>query len=311
MKILLAIDSSAVSEAAVREAVSRPWPVGTIFCAMSVVDVWTLEETPSLMEPAEREAKRVVTSAADTLRHSGYDTFSKIPRGVPKQEIRNFAKTWNADLILIGSRGRSDIERLFLGSVAQAVLRTAPCSVEVVRARADTASHEGMRILLGTNGSQFSKEAACSVTHGSWPSGTQIKIISVHEFLVPEGSTAACSPYSIYSEPALTEVTEATRQLAENAYAETKSVIESAGLQVCDVSHGVPLGDPRSVLLDEASVWGADLIVVGSHGRHGLDRLLLGSVSEAVAMHAPCSVEVIRGKSTDGTSYSGSMSEAR
>ena len=76
---------------------------------------------------------------------------------------------------------------------------------------------------------------------------------------------------------------------------ETKSVIESAGLRICDASHGVPVGDPRSVLLDLADSWKADLIVMGSHGRHGLDRLLLGSVSEAVAMHATCSVEVVRG----------------
>lgn len=295
MKVLLAVDSSAASEAVVEEAASRPWPLGTVFCAMNVVDIWTLEETPSLREPAEREAKRVVTSAADMLRHSGYDAFPEIKWGVPKQEIRNYAVTWNADLILIGSRGRNDIERFFGGSVAQAILRTAPCSVEIVRQHSLAAPHEGMRILLGTDGSQFSREAACSVAHRPWPSGTQVKVLSVHEFLVPEGSTAACSPYSIYSEAALTEVTDATRKVAEKAVTETKSVIESAGLRICDASHGVPVGDPRSVLLDLADSWKADLIVMGSHGRHGLDRLLLGSVSEAVALHATCSVEVVRG----------------
>jgi nucleotide-binding universal stress UspA family protein len=298
MKILLAIDSSSASEAVVREAASRPWPLGTIFCVMSVVDIWTLEETPSLMEPTERETKRVVADAVDTLRHSGYDAFGEIPRGVPKQEIRNYAATWNADLILIGSRQRSDIERLFAGSIAQAVLRTAPCSVEIVRQHSFAVPHEGMRLLLATDGSQFSKRAACSVAQRPWPTGTQVKIVSVHEFLVPAGSTAALSPYSIYSEPALTEVTEATRKLAENAVAETKTMIESAGLAISNGSQRVPVGDPRSVLLDEAESCEADLIVVGSHGKHGLDRLVLGSVSESVAMHARCSVEVVRGSTT-------------
>jgi nucleotide-binding universal stress UspA family protein len=51
---------------------------------------------------------------------------------------------------------------------------------------------------------------------------------------------------------------------------------------------------PKELILKEASDWGAHLIVLGSHGRRGLDRLLLGSVSEAIAAHAPCSVEVIR-----------------
>jgi nucleotide-binding universal stress UspA family protein len=58
--------------------------------------------------------------------------------------------------------------------------------------------------------------------------------------------------------------------------------------------HAMPLGEPRAVILDTAKTWGANLIVLGSHGRRGMDRFLLGSVSEAVAIHAHCSVEVIR-----------------
>jgi nucleotide-binding universal stress UspA family protein len=54
------------------------------------------------------------------------------------------------------------------------------------------------------------------------------------------------------------------------------------------------MGEPRAFILDEAKAWGADLIVLGSHGRHGLDRLLMGSVSESVALYAHCSVEVVR-----------------
>jgi nucleotide-binding universal stress UspA family protein len=57
---------------------------------------------------------------------------------------------------------------------------------------------------------------------------------------------------------------------------------------------GDPSAVPKQLILKEASDWGAHLIVLGSHGRRGLDRLLLGSVSEAIAAHAPCSVEVIR-----------------
>jgi nucleotide-binding universal stress UspA family protein len=56
----------------------------------------------------------------------------------------------------------------------------------------------------------------------------------------------------------------------------------------------VLLETPQTIVLNEAAEWGADLIVVGSHGRHGVDRFLLGSVSESIAMHARCSVEVIR-----------------
>jgi nucleotide-binding universal stress UspA family protein len=54
------------------------------------------------------------------------------------------------------------------------------------------------------------------------------------------------------------------------------------------------LDGPKSIIMDEAEKWGADLIVVGSHGHRGIERFLLGSVSEGVALHAKCSVEVIR-----------------
>jgi nucleotide-binding universal stress UspA family protein len=61
-----------------------------------------------------------------------------------------------------------------------------------------------------------------------------------------------------------------------------------------EVAGDIIEGHPKQVLLDEAEKWGADLIVVGSHGRRGLDRFLLGSVSQAVALHARCSVEIVR-----------------
>jgi nucleotide-binding universal stress UspA family protein len=65
----------------------------------------------------------------------------------------------------------------------------------------------------------------------------------------------------------------------------------------CKVTFSVEEGDPREVILNRAERWHADLIIVGSHGRKGLDRFLIGSVSEAVARHARCSVEIVRTRS--------------
>jgi nucleotide-binding universal stress UspA family protein len=72
---------------------------------------------------------------------------------------------------------------------------------------------------------------------------------------------------------------------------EAKEILADAGLTL---TGAVVSGYPKAAIVDEAKVWGADLIVVGAHGRRGLELLLMGSVSEAVAMHAHCSVEVIR-----------------
>jgi len=78
---------------------------------------------------------------------------------------------------------------------------------------------------------------------------------------------------------------------AKALVAKTADALRSAGIYV---TTAVVQGDPKSVVIDDAEAWGADLIVLGSHGRKGLQRFLLGSVSEAVLRHAHCSVEVVR-----------------
>ena len=79
------------------------------------------------------------------------------------------------------------------------------------------------------------------------------------------------------------------------AVAAATRIVGSTSLRV-SAADPSPLVHPKEAILDEASRWNADLIVVGSHGRGGIDRFLLGSVSEAVALHATCSVEIIRQK---------------
>jgi nucleotide-binding universal stress UspA family protein len=76
----------------------------------------------------------------------------------------------------------------------------------------------------------------------------------------------------------------------------------AASVGAKNVTIEVGEGDPKDVILNIATAWSADLIVMGSHGRTGLDKLLLGSVSQAVALHAPCSVAIIRGIIAKGKS---------
>lgn len=142
--------------------------------------------------------------------------------------------------------------------------------------------------MLGTDGSNCSQKAIREVATRPWPSGSIVKVISVREPIAPESAMAF--------DPALmNEMVERERCRAEDALTSARETFNRAGLKVCDLS-GALFGEPRAVLLDEAKSWGADLVVVGSHGLRGVDRVLLGSVSEAVAMHAHCSVEVVHAK---------------
>jgi nucleotide-binding universal stress UspA family protein len=295
MKILLAIDSSGTSQNVINAVVTRPWPLGTTFCVMSVVDIRYREGLPALIEDAQHEARTVVDSAAARLTQAGHDVFSEILLGLPKKTIPKYARRWGADLIMVGSHGQNAMTRFLMGSVAHAVVRSSPCSVEIVRPSRGVAktSLQGMKILVGTDGSACSVKAVYSVANRPWPAKSQIKVVSVVQLLNPENPLPGVPLCSEYPTSVVEQVWKEARIRAGEAVAEARKIFHDNNLNVCDCK-ATPVGDPRAILLDEAKAWEADLIVVGSHGRQGFDRLLMGSVSESIALHAHCSVEVIR-----------------
>jgi nucleotide-binding universal stress UspA family protein len=139
-----------------------------------------------------------------------------------------------------------------------------------------------MKILIGVDDSSFSRIAVEEVARRLWEPGTAVKILSVIE-----------TPYN----PAHPMLEDAT---SENPFKIARASVDKAAevlrrsVNKFEIAGDIIEGSPKKVILDEAETWEADLIVVGSHGRRGLDRFLLGSVSQAVALHAPCSVEIVR-----------------
>jgi nucleotide-binding universal stress UspA family protein len=294
MKILLAIDSSKGSQVALCEAATRPWPVGTEFLILNVLDIRSFARFPAVIEDAKRQAACLVKCAAERLIQNGHKCAAEVIVGVPHDAITEFAKGWKADFVMLGSHGHGAIARFLLGSVAQRVLRSAPCSVEIVRPTrsGSPASLRGLKILFAADDSEFSIAAAKSISNRPWPAGTKIKIVSVEEIPVFENQTTAFPLTAVYPASLLEELLESARNHAKEAVENARKIFTGTDLEV--VGSPIPLGDPRNAILDQAQGWQADLIVLGSHGRHGLDRMLMGSVSETVAIHAPCSVEVIR-----------------
>ena len=294
MKILLAIDSSTPSQYVVNTAAIRPWPPGTVFCVLSVVDMRLWDGLPELVEDAKREARFLVKGAAETLTQSGHEVFSEIQLGIPKKAISEYATQWAADLVMVGSHGRGALTRFLLGSVAQAVLRTSPCSVEIVRpSPVPPSPSEGMKILLATDGSECSAKAVYSVANRPWPPKSQIRTMSVVELPIVETQSAAPPIYIEYPDSLFESLCNQATTRAQDAVADARKILSATGLNLSQ-GEATPVGEPRGFILDEAKAWGADLIVLGSHGRHGWDRVMMGSVAESVALHAHCSVEVVR-----------------
>jgi nucleotide-binding universal stress UspA family protein len=148
-----------------------------------------------------------------------------------------------------------------------------------------------MKILLAVDGSSFSDAAVEEVARRPWPAGSEVKVLQVSERpLIP-----ATEPWALpdnYFE-------EMDRAAREHARATVDKAVASLKKSELKVVAEIVDGYPKHVIVDEAQQWGADLIVVGSHGYRGLTRLLLGSVSQAVASHAHCSVEIVR-KASEG-----------
>jgi nucleotide-binding universal stress UspA family protein len=148
-----------------------------------------------------------------------------------------------------------------------------------------------MKILLATDGSDYSKAAVNSVAERPWPEGSEVKIISATEVPYAPTTEVWVLPDSYYS-----ELDRVVREQAEAAVKYAVERIEAGKAPGLEVITKIINGSAREVILDEAERWDADLIVLGSHGYSGWQRFLLGSVSHAVATHARCSVEIVRRK---------------
>jgi nucleotide-binding universal stress UspA family protein len=296
VKVLIAIDSSLASQRILEEAAARPWPKETPFCIASAVDAGRFAELPALIDDAKRESEQILKAGVALLARASHIATTEALLGSPRKVISAYASEWGADLILVGSHGHSTIGRFLLGSVAQGILRTASCSVEIVRypSEGHAPSSHPMKILLATDGSECSLTAVRSVAARPWPAGTVFKVLSVEELVTIEMPMEASSLASVYPPSLLDKLVADARALATGAVETARKILLQAGMKILD-QEPIPVGDPRAVVLDQAQAWPADLIVLGSHGRRGLDRFLMGSVAESVAVHAHCSVEVIRG----------------
>jgi nucleotide-binding universal stress UspA family protein len=150
---------------------------------------------------------------------------------------------------------------------------------------------ENMKVLLAVDGSAHSREAADEIHRRPWPSGTVVRVVSAVQANPPPAMDFALAGPMTFDQ-IQQEQTQNARQFTD----EVARTLKTTSLQTETV---VRDGDPRTVILDEAKDWGADLIVLGSHGHSRLERWLLGSVARSIVDHAPCSVEVVRRRSDE------------
>jgi len=289
MKIILAVNGISPDEEVVRAACARPWPSGSYFCVLNVLDPYPFVRIPLLLERARAHIRQNLDGAADRLRGIGGNVTTEIVLGSPRRAIRAFAGDWQADLVMVGSSKFRPWERKLIGSTPRSVFRRGPCSVEVVRpVREDTNAgpKPHFRILVATDGSEFSTAALHYLAERPWPGGSKVKIISVPEF----------PPLEEFSYLNAGEAEDLRVACEEEARICTAKGVEVLAGSELNVHSDVPKDrEPIfQVILNEAEKWEADVIVLGSHGRSGFDPVDIGSVSEEVGLRSKCSVAVIR-----------------
>ena len=147
MRILLALDHSAYSKTALAGLLAQMPPAGNEVRVIHVVDVVQIyfaegmmpiltRQTAAIAKERREQGKSLVDSAVRTLRKAGFRTSLRLASGDPKEQILKCADAWPADLIVLGSHGLTGYTRLLMGSVSEAVMRHARCSVEIVRGKA-------------------------------------------------------------------------------------------------------------------------------------------------------------------------------
>jgi nucleotide-binding universal stress UspA family protein len=302
MKILLAVNGSNESYGAVEEVAGRPWPNGSQVKLLFVIEppAVSMDEIRSplddfyvRLEKAARDyAIAVVNNAEEKLSQwteGIYEVTTDTLTGHPKFVILREAEQWNADLIVLGASDVKGMKYPWLGSTAYAVVLHARCSVELVRRRPELTEREPLRILLAVDGSLLSENAVSEVAQRVWPQGSDVRVISVAEppelvtpshGSLPQLLLDELEHYAWNRSQAAVE-----RAAARLRYSQTGNVI---------IATEVISGSPKEVIIDQAETWKADLIVVGSHGFRGDRRFRIGSVSQAVAAQAACSVEIVR-----------------
>jgi hypothetical protein len=265
-KLMVATDGSEYSESAIREAINLAKVCSSKLFAVSIVTTNLEFETvvPQVMEKDEKEAREHLESVKNRAAKEGIDCDAIVRLSdEPFQEIIDLAGKNKVNIIIIGTHGRTGLKRLMMGSVTAKVIGHSPCNVLVVPLHAKV---ECRNILLATDGSKYSDAAASEAMGIAKKCGSSLFVISVAS--------------------ADTEVASAAGNVKKvTGMAEKENIhIESIAVK----------GKPYEAIIETAKQKRADLIIMGSQGRTGLERLLMGSVTERVIGHSEVAVLVVK-----------------
>lgn len=289
--ILVPMDGDSPSETALDYALTEfPDADITVVHVIGVVD--TAEEAQrasgdrrSQLERAQADAEDLFETVERRAAEADVDVTTETAFGPPSRTIADLAKGF--DRIVMGEHGRSGSREILLGSVAETVVSRSPVPVTVVHGEAR--QRPNRRFLVPVDGSPLSRQALEYVLTEHDPEAVTV----LHVIDPSEPAFSALEEVDVREQPI--HGSEEWYERAETAAEELLAdVCRETPMDDVDVETVIEVGEPPQVIVDRAEAGDFDHVLLGSHGRTGLDRLLLGSVAERVARRSPVPVTVVR-----------------
>jgi nucleotide-binding universal stress UspA family protein len=297
MRILVALDGSPSSIQARDLVAGLPWPPGTAIRLASAYEVpidwtggpgaglaWVDDTEDALRDELAAELGRL----AEALAGHEWQVDWQVVKDRPATAIIDAARDFEADLIALGSRGRGPLTSMLLGSVSAEVVDHAACAVLVAR------GGRASRLLIATDGSDVARTIPELL--GSWGAfrGLAADVLSVAP--LPERTFELVA--DVYTMGRYRFTDDGRQELLDRHRRFAEQLAQELAEHHIPATSSVVAGDAADEIIDAARRRGADLIVTGTRGLHGLERVILGSVARNVLLHAPCSVMVVRGTTT-------------
>ncbi|MBI4653826.1 MAG: universal stress protein [Nitrospirae bacterium] len=278
-KILVAVDSSESSLHALKESFKLAMNEGSWITVVSVVPPYTgdldLVAVGNIMASMRKPCEEALRKAQEIATAERASIKTACEEGEPHSAIVDLAQAENFDLIVMGRRGLGRIEKILVGSVTTRVIGYSPIDVIVVPRDTEVG---WQNVLLTTDGSKYSEAASKKAIDLAKSYGGVLKILSVVDV-----------PPEFYAESPKT-----VDDMINKAKGYVEVVKKQAEAARVKAETFVREGEAYQVITNIAKEQNAGIIIMGSHGRTGLKRLLMGSVTERVIGHSPCPVLVVK-----------------
>ncbi|HEY9772854.1 MAG TPA: universal stress protein [Planktothrix sp.] len=312
MKILFATDGSVNADNALQSILENTWEAGTackvVTCAeqlkkrLNAVFLGIGDLAARAQTDLEKDLHDLLIESEGKLqtKFGKENVSSEFLSGNPKVEVVEAALKYGADLIIIGAHG-SNVDETWSGSVTRSVVINAPCSVQVLNTQPSSSAEKkeekrqavvASRYLVAISDETNADMIIDSILKRAWPQDTKFQILSI----APNSASSDHSRFfkSKNMEDLRKEALNARKGAADKLVKDAASKLQSK-FGASQVTSHVLVGNPRSLILQVAQDWPADMVIMGSHEQdHGILEHFLGSTAAAVTWNANCSVELVK-----------------